>query len=329
VLFARRVFGEDLMARAFREFSAGSTIPEEQLTATIFIPWFFFNWLPAPAKRPLSRIAPPPEPLAVTFLAEYGARLDDYQTSFIQAACSEPFSFFLVTSVDPGLSLTLRDLLLEREVTVKERSATEMLKRGNIIYARCVSLAGQSILLGVAPVVLPPDMQGMLLDLRDILRETWEKGLLDPLCLMADDGFLRSRFFEAADRTLNPPPPVLQNTDGDQCTFAKEERQSIETLLQEQKGLADKRPPQDRNEETPPELRAAVREHMKAHWDAWLAKPIPALKNQTPRRSALTPEGRERLEALLIALEYRNESPIQPELRPDVSDLRRKLGLFD
>lgn len=94
VLFARRVFGEDLIGRALREFSTGSTIPEEQLTETIFIPWFVFNWLPAPAKRPLSQTAPPPEPLAVTFLAERGARLDDYQKSFIQAASSEPFSFF-------------------------------------------------------------------------------------------------------------------------------------------------------------------------------------------------------------------------------------------
>ena len=431
VLFARRRFGEDLIERAFREFSLGSTIPEEQLTATIFVPWFVFNWLPAPAKRPLSQIAPPPEPLAVTFLAEQGSLLDHYQKSFIQAACSEPFSFFLVTSVDPGHSLTLRDLLLGREVIVKERSATETLKRGNIIYARCVSLAGQSILLGVAPIPLPPDMQGMLLDLRDVLRETWKRGLLDPLCLMADDGVLRSRYFEAADRTMNPPPPVLQNTDGDplvpiklfyelrctpeqaldelkslvlpefqdgildgadfdgsgklvraffrwqkrgnrlhpewdntslgeieirgdtlkvevnsekraakirreiqkrlgnQCTFTKEERQSIETLLQEQKGLADTRPPQYREETMSPELRAAVKEHMKAHWDAWLDTPIPALKNQTPRRAALTPEGRERLEALLIELEYRNESAIQPELRPDVVDLRRKLGLCD
>jgi hypothetical protein len=121
----------------------------------------------------------------------------------------------------------------------------------------------------------------------------------------------------------------IQKRLGNQCTFTKEERQSIETLLQEQKGLADTRPPQYREETMSPELRAAVKEHMKAHWDAWLDTPIPALKNQTPRRAALTPEGSERLEALLIELEYRNESAIQPELRPDVVDLRRKLGLCD
>lgn len=121
----------------------------------------------------------------------------------------------------------------------------------------------------------------------------------------------------------------IQKRLGDQCNFAKEERQSIETLVQEQKSLPDKRPVQDRKEDMPPELRAALRERMKAHWDAWLDMPIPALKNQTPRRAALTPEGRERLEALLMEFEYRDESAIQPELRPDVSDLHRKLGLCD
>jgi hypothetical protein len=65
----------------------------------------------------------------------------------------------------------------------------------------------------------------------------------------------------------------------------------------------------------------------KPHWDAWLDIAIPALKGQTPRAAARTPEGRERLEALLMEFEYRNESTIQPELRPDVAELRRRLGL--
>jgi succinylarginine dihydrolase len=54
-----------------------------------------------------------------------------------------------------------------------------------------------------------------------------------------------------------------------------------------------------------------------------------ARANVSGRRAALTPEGMERLETLLMELEYRNESAIPPELRPDVKDLRRKLGLCD
>jgi hypothetical protein len=430
--FARRRFGEDLTARAWLEFSAGSTIPKEPLTVSLFVPWFIFSWLPSSASRPPFQSEPLPQPLALTYLAKHRADLDDFQKSFIQAACGEPFSFFIVTAVEQHRSLALRDLLLEREVTVKERQASELLRRGNVIYARSVSLAGQSILQGIGPVPLPPDIQSSIIDLRSELKNTARsKGPLSPAFLRSQDGFLRSFYFEAADRALNPPPPVLQNTDGDplvsirlryklhctpeqaleklkslvlaeyqdrildhadfdgsgnlarvtltwqkkgnrlnpgwdntslgsieirggsvvievnsenratkirrdirdrlgkQCTFMKEERKSIEALLQAQTGHGGIRKQQRSREDEAmsPEVCAAVAEMMKAHWEAWLDSPIPALRDQTPRQAARTPEGRERLEALLMAFEYRNESMIQPELRPDVGELRRKLGL--
>ena len=66
---------------------------------------------------------------------------------------------------------------------------------------------------------------------------------------------------------------------------------------------------------------------MERHWEAWLDQPIGLLLDETPRQAARTPKGRERLEALLMDIEYRNEHLSQPELRADVSALRRKLGL--
>ncbi len=434
--FARQRFGEDFADRAWLEFSAGTMIPKEPLTASIFIPWFVFNWLPSPGRRSLFRARPAPEPLALTYLAEHGSRLNDYQKSFIQAACREPFSFFVVTAVEPRRSLALRDLLLGREVTVSERQASELLKRGDVIYARCVSLEGQSILSGMGPVPLSPDMQGLVLDFRDELKKTARnKGVLDPAYLRSQDALLRSFYFEAAEQILNPPPPALQNTDGDplefvrlhynllcsperaleklktlvlpeyqegildeadfdrsgnllgvsltwqkkgnrlhpewdnttlgsveimgdrlevevnslkraakirheigkrlrdQAALVKEERKSVENVLGEQEGQSGSRSgrqPRDRiGEPMPPEFRALLKEKVKAHWEAWLDIRIPALKHQTPRQAARTPEGRERLEALLIELECRNETVVQPELRSDVGDLRRKLGLPD
>jgi len=427
-------FGEDAVDRAWDQFAAGSTIEKKQLFESIFIPWLVFNWRPAPPKRWPAPRRQEAEPPALAFLSEHGSQLDEYQKSFIRVTCGEPFTFFLVTAVEPSRSLSLRDLLLEREVTVKERQATETLKRGNVIYGRCVSLAGSSILLGMGPVPLPPDAQGWILDLRDHLRKAAGiKNGLDSAYLSFEDDFLRSRYLEAADRVLNPAPPVLQNTDGDplvmiqlkyellcppeqalerlkslalpeyqeeflndadfdgsgrlvqasitwqkrgnrlhpewdntslgkidirrgvlelevnsekrakkiqqeiqnrlagQCKFVSEERQSADALLhaQEASGKSAKRgrPRHDEDEAVPPEFRAALREQMKAHWDAWFDIPIAALKGQTPRAAARTPEGRERLEALLMEFEYRNESTVQLELRPDVAMLRRKLGL--
>ncbi len=80
-------------------------------------------------------------------------------------------------------------------------------------------------------------------------------------------------------------------------------------------------------EAMPPEFLTVLEEQMKEHWEAWLDIALPALKGRTPREAARTPEGRERLEALLLEFEYRNESLIQPELRPDVAELRKELGL--
>jgi len=257
------------------------------------------------------------------------------------------------------------------------------------------------------------------------------KRFMDRAFLLAEDDFLRNRYFEIADQVLNPPPPVLQNTDGDpllfiklkyellcppehvleelrslalpefqqdvlddaefdgkghlirasvtwqkkgnrlnpgwdntslgtidircgaleievnsdrrakeiaqeikerlgsRCRFVGEERKSPEALFRGQQGRRKDRGEGRRDdfESVPPEFRAALREQMKAHWEAWLDIPIPALKGQTPRAAARTPQGRERLEALLMEYEYRNDSALQPELRPDVAELRRKLGL--
>jgi hypothetical protein len=429
--FAHRRFNEGLFERAWREFSSGSTIPEAPLAESIFIPWLVFNWLPSPAGKSKVRHERGQEPLALAYLAEHGSELDEYRKAFIVAACNEPFSFFVVTAAEPNRSLSLRDLLLEREVTVKELQASELLKRGDIIYARTISLAGQSILLGVAPIPLPPEMHAPLLDLRLELKKSKRTlGRLDPAWLRSQDGSLRSYYFEAAEHAMNPPPPVLQNTDGDplapirliyklhclpelavdklktlvlpefqgeildgakfdrsgnilrvsltwqkrgnrvnvgwentslgnieirrgavevevnsekraekirreiqrrlgdDCSFQKEERHSIEDLLRQnnrEPGSGKQRAPEIGS--MPPEIRAAIGEQMRAHWDAWIDIPVPALKNKTPREAAATPEGRERLEALLMEFESRSESGIQPELRPNVAELRRKLGL--
>jgi len=432
--FLPQHFGADAVARAWDEFSAGSTIAGEHLQESIFIPWLVFSWCSVPAQRGPAGHEPLPVTPALAYLAECGDDLDEYQREFILAACREPFTFFVVTAVEPCRSLTLQDLLLEREILVKERKATETLSRGHVIFARSVTLSGQSILLGVAPVPLPPDVQGHIFDLRDeIKKQVRTKGKLDPAMLLSLDDMLRGFYFDAADRVLNPPLPVLQNTDGDplvpirlkytlacspqqaldslkslvlpefqeeilddadfdaagelvrasltwqkrgnkmhpewrntslgninidgerlevevnsekraakirselrkhlgnRCMLVEEKRESAESLLQAARDRRDsgggRRPAELHGHAVPPEFRNALKAQMKAHWDAWPDIPLPALKNQTPREAARTPRGRERLEALLIEFEHRNKSIPQPELRPDVAELRRKLGL--
>lgn len=75
-----------------------------------------------------------------------------------------------------------------------------------------------------------------------------------------------------------------------------------------------------------PELEALEAELAQRHWDAWVDTKVPALGNRTPRQAAKTARGRERLAALLAnfaRMAERNPSGV----RPDVAELRRRLGM--
>jgi hypothetical protein len=75
------------------------------------------------------------------------------------------------------------------------------------------------------------------------------------------------------------------------------------------------------------EVQAIVKVQMEAHWEGWYNEPVPALQNKTPLEAAQTKAGRERLEALLLDFELKNEEVSQPYLRVDINAMRKKLGL--
>ena len=65
-------------------------------------------------------------------------------------------------------------------------------------------------------------MHTLILDIRDMMKKAaGGKRAVDRAFLLAEDDFLRDRYFKIAERVLNPPPPVLQNTDGDPLLFIK------------------------------------------------------------------------------------------------------------
>jgi hypothetical protein len=157
------------------------------------------------------------------YLDENAARLDDYQQRFIRTACDQPFSFFAVTGVVPGKSLGLRDIFLDRKFTVKEAQASATLKRGDIIFARVVQLDGQAIVVGMAPMAIPPAEHIHLLEIRDeIKKEMRDEGFEFNLESLREwDLEMRDIYLGVAEYLANPPRPKLQNTDGDPFSFVK------------------------------------------------------------------------------------------------------------
>lgn len=433
--FGIKECGDDFLQDALDEFGIwGEHSVDEQHLETIVIPWVAFNWTPETAEIGPDGLEIVEQPLGLHFLDENAGRLDDYEQRFILAACAEPFSFFAVTGVVAGKSMELRDIFLDRTFTVKEAKASTTLKRGDILFARVVLLDGQAIVVGMAPLAIPPTEHTRFLDIRDEIKKE-----------MRDEGFefnlegvrewdleMRDAYFSAAEFLTNPPRPELQNTDGDPISFVKlhfelrcspqEAFDGLRSLALYQEGIledatrdengnllevnfdwmrkgnkkhkswdntvlgsleikgktltvevnSEKRAKKIQSEiakrlgkkaafkravhesvdakleemqaqsgspafeqslreqeefASRPEVQAIVKAQMEAHWEAWYNERVPALQNKTPLEAARTKAGRERLEALLIDFERRNEVVAQPFLRVDIEAMRKKLGL--
>jgi hypothetical protein len=220
--FALSNYGGDVFEDALEEFGLWGDFEVDDIhRQTIFLPWMAFNWIPD--DESVDSAEPEPPVLGLQYLLENAVTLDPYQRAFIQEACAQPYSFFVITDVTVGETLGIRDIFLDRAFTVKESAASKMVKRGDILFARIVELEGQAIMLGMAPTLLPPPCHRDILDARDDFKEKLRtKGLkLDQPCLLEYDAEMRNLYFDLLDVLSNPPIPQLQNTDGDPLAFVK------------------------------------------------------------------------------------------------------------
>jgi len=221
--FAVKTYGRYLIDEASDAFYLrGEFNPEDINFENFFVPWLVFNWVHEDAKiNSTHRL--PGQPLALEYLRANRQRLDSYKQAFIRSACAQPFSFFSVTEVAAGQSLGLRDLFMDRTFTVKESSASRTLQRGDAVFGRVVPLEEQAILVGMAPMAVPPQYHLSLLDLRDGFKKNFRKtGVelnVENLCLA--DTQMRRVYLGLAEIVCNPPRPELRNTDGDPLTFVK------------------------------------------------------------------------------------------------------------
>ncbi len=207
------------LAEAWEEFAVDAEPPED-LTAhpefeAFFLPWYIFLWVPDNEGLKPGELRYPDMPIARHYLETHRTELSDLQRRFIEEACRQPYSFFQVTALQPGHSLTLRDLMLRRTVTVLERTASRLLEKGHIVFARVITVDHISLLLGAAPTPLPPLMHSHVLDIRDHLEARW--GRLDLDELRRWDWDLRNTYRDLLEGLTRPPR--LANSDGEPLEF--------------------------------------------------------------------------------------------------------------
>lgn len=217
--FAFETIGPESISDAWSEFNddapdedydaPGEDYDPESPINVLFMPWFLFNWthetMPPGTKR-FSETT-----IAESFLSEHSVSPDEER--FLVSAIRRPYSLCEVVELTPGVGITLFDLLGRVRYEVLERSASQTLKRGEIIYCATTHLDGITSNIGTGPYALRPTAKRDVLELRKwIIDESGSDQLTEThLDEFAVD--IRGLYLDTLATMFRPPQ--LANTDND------------------------------------------------------------------------------------------------------------------
>lgn len=215
---ARALFGhaETALARAAiesaeRAFSGGagdSDLVDRE--AQGFGPWMLYVWVPPKRLWKEPGRGGAPRTIASDYLARHGSRLDSLTRRYAEACLGEPFSFYAVERSNPGASLDLADLLRGTRHHVLERAGSRDLERGDIIWARVVTLDGLTTISGISSTILAPEAG---IEIADLAAKLGRRGPLTPDVLFAKESDVSLLYLVLSELTLNPRLPEMRNTD--------------------------------------------------------------------------------------------------------------------
>ena len=211
VRFVRSLYGARSLDEAWEEFACGrDDLEPDGPEIQLFYPWMIYDWIPTLPGR-----AGRANDLSVAqlYLDAHAAQPPLEDAKFLQKTCAAPISFHDVIEVEPGRRIRVRDVFLQTERDVFERSGSETLRVGDVIFARVVSYDGVALMIGMGSISLSPMDKQPILRVREHLRK--KSGEITPEMLIAGARELRALYLSLRDRVMNPAPPVLNNTDGD------------------------------------------------------------------------------------------------------------------
>ena len=168
------------------------------------------------------RFGPSKDNAADAYLEQQGSKEGAQTRAYIEGLRDTPASLYEVSAIVPGKSMVLTDLLSNAApVTVREQSATQMLQQWDRIVVRVVRQGDHNVISG-ALLPFDPDAVAMLEDgLRTVLKLSAE----DDLRLTQEQVrrsaplFANAWLFAHLPNLLDPEPPQISNSDGDDLVF--------------------------------------------------------------------------------------------------------------
>jgi hypothetical protein len=206
--FAKEEWGLEIVQDGWDAFCLGMDLERSSSDGDHLFPgWFVFRWVPFDYSERWELLGPNLT-IADLYLQKHPVKEHE---SFLSAVDQSPFSFFLVEDVISSRRLVLKDLLLDRTITIKERLGADPSFKGMIAFARLISLKDQSIQISFGTTPLPMQYAMDVLDLKqEILKK--EKNLTTASLMKYDDD-LRGAYLAWAE-SLHQSPRFCNN-DGD------------------------------------------------------------------------------------------------------------------
>lgn len=206
--FAKEEWGPEIVQDGWDAFCLGIELERDSPDGDHLFPgWFVFRWVPFDYSEKWEHLGSNLT-IADLYLQKHSGKELGF---FLSAVDQSPFSFFLVEDVISSRRLVLKDLLLDRTITIKERSGADPGFKGMIAFARLISLKDQSIQISFGTTPLPMRYAMDILDLKqEILKK--EKNLTIASLMKYDDD-LRGAYLAWAESAHQPPR--FCNNDGD------------------------------------------------------------------------------------------------------------------
>ncbi len=219
--YATLTFGEEALAVAMHEFllwpEPDDEISEDVINraAPLFWPWFLFNWEYDSVDAEVTLSGPENRTVAELYAEERTRKLDPLERRLLESINRKPYSFWEVQSVVKGKRIKLQNIFKGSCIEVQERSGSECLQAGDLIFGRAVSVDGVGMLIGLGPTIIPQGRKPDIIQLRKRLRH--DQSAITDETLYEWDTEIRDLYFHI-EHSLHARPQLC-NTDGHPMEF--------------------------------------------------------------------------------------------------------------
>jgi hypothetical protein len=211
IIFALDEIDPDIISSArydFYEHDLPNELAPDSSLSTLFLHWLLYSRTIETERRNM----PVETTIAQVFLRDKATELTPDELELLASSIRSPFSLCEVVAVKPGVSIQFFDLLRRTQYTAAERTASTVLRRGEIVYCAVSYLKGAKSCVAMGPYALPPTAKLEVLDLRDWMTGETGKARVTAGTLDEFEYAIRELYLDKVRAML--APPAVRNTDG-------------------------------------------------------------------------------------------------------------------